>query len=56
VQGPPRAAPPVRDLADETERAQTPRTPFLALAGVWLTVAVVVIVVVAVALVLYYVV
>jgi hypothetical protein len=34
-------APPTqkRDLANEVERAHTPRTPGLALAGVWLVVA-----------------
>jgi hypothetical protein len=42
------------DLADEVERARTPRTPFLALGGVWLTVAVVVAVVVAVTLLAIY--
>jgi hypothetical protein len=30
----------VGDLADEVERARTPRTPLRALTGVWLTVAV----------------
>lgn len=44
-----------RDLAAEAERRRTPRTPFLALAGVWLVVAVVVAIVVAIALTLYFV-
>ena len=39
----------------EAERARTPRTPLLALAGVWLAVAAVVALVVAVALTLYFV-
>jgi hypothetical protein len=56
VQDQPRAAPPGGDLADQAERAGTQRTPFLALAGVWLTVAIVAGVLVAVALVLYFVV
>jgi hypothetical protein len=34
-----RRARPVGDLADEVERARTPRTPLRALTGVWLTVA-----------------
>ena len=47
---------PPDDLAAEAERARTPRTPLLALAGVWLTVAVVVaVILVAVALTLYFV-
>jgi fatty acid desaturase len=48
-------APAVSDLAAEAERARTPRTPFLALAGVWLLVAAVVAVVLALALTLYFV-
>jgi type VI protein secretion system component VasF len=39
------SAPP--DLANEAERAHTPRTPFRALAGVWLAVAIVVAIVIA---------
>jgi hypothetical protein len=51
----PRKEPP-DDLAAEAERARTPRTPLLALTGVWLAVAgVVVVVLVAVALALYFV-
>jgi hypothetical protein len=42
------------DLADEVERAQTPRTPFLALTGVWLTVAAVVVLVVAIVVIAMY--
>jgi hypothetical protein len=49
------AAPPIADLAAEAERGRTARTPFTALAGVWLAVAVVVAVVLAVALSLYFV-
>ena len=53
------AAKPARttdDLAAETERARTPRTPLLALTGVWLAVAATVVaVLVAVALTLYFV-
>jgi hypothetical protein len=42
------------DLADEVERARTPRTPLRALTGVWLTVALTFAVVLAVvALTLY---
>lgn len=51
----PAAAPPVSDLAAEAERSRTPRTPFLALAGVWLAVAAVVAVILALALTLYFV-
>jgi hypothetical protein len=47
-------APAVADLAAEAERGRTPRTPFLALAGVWLVVAAVVLVVVAIVLTLYF--
>jgi hypothetical protein len=47
--------PPVADLAAEAERGRTPRTPFLALAGVWLAVAAVVMVLLALALTLYFV-
>jgi hypothetical protein len=44
------------DLADEFERARTPRTPLLALTGVWLAVAITVALVLAVvALTLYFV-
>jgi hypothetical protein len=44
------------DLAAEAERALTPRTPALALAGVWLVVAAVVaVVLLAVGLTLYFV-
>ena len=44
------------DLADQAERAVTPRTPALALAGVWLVVAAVVaLVLLAVGLTLYFV-
>jgi hypothetical protein len=46
---------PPDDLAAEAERARTPRTPLLALTGVWLAVAAVVVVVLAVALTLYFV-
>ena len=46
---------PVADLAAEAERGRTARTPFLALAGVWLVVAAVVAVVLALALTLYFV-
>jgi hypothetical protein len=47
---------PVGDLADEVERARTPRTPLRALTGVWLTVGVTVALVLAmVALTLYFV-
>jgi hypothetical protein len=42
------------DLAAEAERARTPRTPAVALAGVWLVVAAVVaVVLIAVGLTLY---
>jgi hypothetical protein len=44
----------VRELADETERGRSPWTPFLALTGVWLVVAVAVGVIVAVVLTLYF--
>jgi hypothetical protein len=51
-----RRAPPVGDLADEAERARTPRTPLRALTGVWLTVALTVALVLGVvAMVLYFV-
>jgi hypothetical protein len=49
------AAGPVADLAAEAERGRTARTPFLALAGVWLAVAVVVAVILALVLTLYFV-
>jgi hypothetical protein len=46
---------PVDDLAAEAERARTPRTPLLALTGVWLAVAATVVaVLVVVALTLYF--
>jgi hypothetical protein len=54
-----RATTPLRpggDLADEVERARTPRTPLRVLSGVWLTVAVTfALVLAAVALTLYFV-
>jgi hypothetical protein len=51
-----RAPRPVGDPADEVERARTPRTPLLALTGVWLTIAITVALVLAVvALTLYFV-
>jgi hypothetical protein len=44
------------ELAAEAERARTPRTPLLALTGVWLAVAATVVaILVAVALTLYFV-
>jgi hypothetical protein len=46
---------PVADLAAEAERGHTARTPFLALAGVWLAVAVVVAIVLALTMTLYFV-
>jgi hypothetical protein len=49
-----RRARPVGDLADEVERARTPRTPLRALTGVWLTVAVTVALVLAVVAVTLY--
>lgn len=45
---------PPDDLAAEAERVRTPRTPLLALSGVWLAVAAVVALVAAVALMLYF--
>ena len=46
---------PPDDLAAAAERARTPRTPLLALTGVWLTVAAAVVLVLAVvALTLYF--
>jgi len=45
----------VADLAAEAERGRSPRTPFLALTGVWLTVFAVVAVVLALALTVYFV-
>ena len=48
-------AAPVSDLAAEAERGRTTRTPVLALAGVWLAVAIVVAVVLAIALTAYFV-
>jgi hypothetical protein len=41
-------------LATEAERARTPRTPALALAGVWVVVAAVVVVVVALTFIVYF--
>jgi hypothetical protein len=46
---------PPDDLAAEAERARTPRTPLLALTGVWVVVAAVVLIVLAVSLTLYFV-
>jgi hypothetical protein len=52
----PKPARPVDDLAAEVERARTPRTPLLALTGVWLAVAATVVaILVVVALTLYFV-
>jgi fatty acid desaturase len=51
----PSAAQPVADLAVEAERGRTARTPFIALAGVWVVVAVVVAVILALVLTLYFV-
>jgi hypothetical protein len=45
---------PPDDLAAEAERARTPRTPLLALTGVWLAVAAVVLIVVAVVVLTLY--
>jgi hypothetical protein len=42
------------ELATEAERARTPRTPLLALAGVWIVVAVAVAVVVALTFIVYF--
>ena len=42
------------ELATEVERARTPRTPLLALAGVWIVVAVVVAIVVALTFIVYF--
>jgi hypothetical protein len=42
------------ELATQAERARTPRTPVLALAGVWIVVAVVVAIVVALTFILYF--
>jgi hypothetical protein len=50
-----RSGRPLDDLAAEAERGRTPRTPLLALTGVWLAVAAVVLVVLAVALTFYFV-
>jgi hypothetical protein len=50
-----RSGRPPDDLAAEAERARTPRTPLLALTGVWLAVAAVVLVVLAFALTFYFV-
>ena len=43
------------ELAAEAERGRTARTPFLALAGVWLVVAAAVAVILALALIAYFV-
>jgi hypothetical protein len=51
----PRPERPPDDLAAEAERTGTPRTPLLALTGVWFAVAAVVLVVLAIALTLYFV-
>ena len=50
-----RNAPAITDLAAEAERGRSARTPFLALAGVWVVVAAVVTVVLVLALTLYFV-
>lgn len=42
------------ELASEAERVRTPRTPALALAGVWVVVAVVVAIIVALAFIVYF--
>ena len=42
------------ELASEAERARTPRTPVLALASVWIVVAVVVAIVVALTFIVYF--
>jgi hypothetical protein len=42
------------ELATEAERARTPRTPLLALGGVWIVVAAVVAIVVALTFVVYF--
>lgn len=42
------------EVATEAERARTPRTPGLALAGVWIVVAVVVAIVVALTFIVYF--
>jgi hypothetical protein len=42
------------ELATEAERARTPRTPVLALASVWIVVAVAVAIVVALTFVVYF--
>ena len=47
---------PVKDLAEETQRGTSERTPWLALTGVTIAVGAFVAVIVAVALILYYVV
>jgi hypothetical protein len=50
----PGAERPGADLAAEAERTRTPKTPFLALAGIWLTIVVALLIVLAlVALTLY---
>jgi hypothetical protein len=41
------------ELATEAERARTPRTPVLALAGVWFVVVIVVAIVVALTFIVY---
>ena len=42
------------ELATEAERARTPRTPVLALTGVWVVVAVVVAIVVGLTFIVYF--
>jgi hypothetical protein len=42
------------ELANEAERARTPRTPLLAMAGVWIVVAVVVAIGVALTFIVYF--
>jgi hypothetical protein len=45
---------PVKELADEAERGRSPRTPWLALSGVTMIVALIVAVVLALAFLAYY--
>jgi len=42
------------ELATEAERARTPRTPLLAMGGVWIVVAAVVAIVVALTFIVYF--
>ena len=42
------------ELATEAERARTPRTPVLALASVWMVIAIVVAIVVALTFIVYF--